>query len=29
MHSHRCPPVDDEDPADEEVDIELYSDGES
>ncbi len=29
MRAHRCPPVDDEDPAAEEVDIELYSDGES
>ncbi len=29
MRSHRCPPIDDEDPANEEVDIELYGDGES
>ncbi len=29
MHAHRCPPVNDEDPIDEEVDIELYGDGES
>ena len=29
LRAHRCPPVDDEDPADEEVDIELYGDGES
>ncbi len=29
MCAHRCLPVDDEDPTNEEVDIELYSDGES
>src|SRR6266702_1705827 len=29
MRRHRCPPIDDEDPVDEEVDIELYGDGES
>ncbi len=29
MRGHRCPPIDDEDPVDEEVDIELYGDGES
>ncbi len=29
MRGHRCPPIDDEDPANEEVDIELYGDGES
>ncbi len=29
MRAHRCPPIDDEDPANEEVDIELYGDGES
>jgi len=28
MHGHRCPPIDDEDPINE-VDIELYGDGES
>jgi len=29
MCVHRCPPIDDEDPQQEEVDIELYGDGES
>jgi len=29
MHTHRCPPIDDEDPQQEEVDIELYGNGES
>ncbi len=29
MHRHRCPPIDDKDPVNEEVDIELYGDGES
>src|SRR6266702_1226139 len=29
MRAHGCPPIDDEDPVDEEVDIELYGDGES
>ncbi len=29
MRAHRCPPIDDEDPVNEEVDIELYGDGES
>ncbi len=29
MRSHRCLPIDDEEPANEEVDIELYGDGES
>ncbi len=29
MRCHHCPPIDDEDPVDEEVDIELYGDGES
>ncbi len=29
MRAHRCPPIDNEDPADEEVDIELYGNGES
>jgi len=29
MRAHRCPPVDDKDPANEEVDIELYGDRES
>ena len=29
MRAHCCPPVDDEDPTNEEVDIELYGDGES
>ncbi len=29
MRGHRCPPIDDEDPVNEEVDIELYGDGES
>ncbi len=29
MHAHRCPPINDEDPANEEVDIELYGNGES
>ncbi len=29
MRAHRCPPLDDEDLVDEEVDIELYGDGES
>ena len=29
MRGHHCPPIDDEDPANEEVDIELYGNGES
>ncbi len=29
MRGHHCPPIDDEDPVNEEVDIELYGDGES
>jgi len=29
MHAHRCPPINNEDPVNEEVDIELYGDGES
>ncbi len=29
MRAHRCPPVDNEDPMNEEVDIELYGNGES
>ncbi len=29
MRRHRCPPIDDEDPVNKEVDIELYGDGES
>jgi len=29
MRGHRCPPINDENPVNEEVDIELYGDGES
>ncbi len=29
MRAHRCPPIDNKDPIDEEVNIELYGDGES